>query len=160
MSEIDENNEKITEESKKERKTNTLTKGKQADFLAHLAFTSDILGSAEAVESPLSLIYKERQNNPDFARRWSEAQRLSYGYLEAALVCRALKSVLAQAKDDEDRVTFKDAVALLAPHLREPAKATRARKVPVLDPDGAAERFGALLKHYKIEVSTEEEQHG
>jgi hypothetical protein len=83
-------------------------------FLEHLAETSNISKSAARAGVTTARLYRERQQNPQFARDWLAA--LAEGYLQLEMeVLRRLREGDQQARQGE-RYDFANALRLLAAH--------------------------------------------
>lgn len=97
----------------------------RARFLACLAESSNITESARRAGVSTSKVYKERRQDPDFARAWLAALWEGYFLLEIE-VLRRLREGDQKAKDGE-RYDFANALRLLVAH-RENAAHTAAQQ--------------------------------
>jgi len=90
-------------------------------FLEHLAESSNITASANHVGVPTSRLYRERRQNPEFARAWLAALGEGYFLLEME-VLRRLREGDQKAKEGE-RYDFANALRLLTAHRENAAHA-------------------------------------
>ena len=93
----------------------------RARFLACLAESSNITESARRAGVSTSKVYKERRQDPDFARAWLAALWEGYFLLELE-VLRRLREGDQKAKDGE-RYDFANALRLLVAHRENAAHA-------------------------------------
>jgi hypothetical protein len=91
-------------------------------FLEHLAQTSNIAKSAAHAGVSTARLYRERQQNPQFAREWLAA--LAEGYIQLEMeVLRRLREGDQQTPQG-DRYDFANALRLLAAHRGNAAEAS------------------------------------
>lgn len=91
-------------------------------FLEHLAETSNISKSAARAGVSTARLYRERQQNPQFARDWLCALAEGYLQLEMEVLRRLREGDQQTAKGD--RYDFANALRLLAAHRDNAAQAT------------------------------------
>lgn len=90
-------------------------------FLEHLAESSNITASAAHANVSTAKLYRERRQDPEFARAWLAA--LSEGYLLLEMeVLRRLREGDQKAKEG-DRYDFANALRLLTAHRESAAHA-------------------------------------
>lgn len=66
----------------------------QAKFIENLAETANVSAAARAVRISRQHLYRLRDENPEFAAAWLEAERLGTGVLEGEAARRAHKGTL------------------------------------------------------------------
>jgi hypothetical protein len=93
-------------------------------FLNELAESSNVTAAAEAANVSQSLVYKERRNNPDFAREWYAALAEGYDNLEMELLGILRSGKLEQVDADGNKTRFDIGTAFrcLAAHREAAAK--------------------------------------
>lgn len=69
-------------------------------FIAELAETSNVKAAAEAASVSQSHVYKQRRDDPDFARRWYGALAEGYDNLEMELLERLRSGRLEETGQD------------------------------------------------------------
>ncbi len=90
-------------------------------FLDYLSESSNISASAERAGVSTSRVYKERRNDPKFARDWLAALWEGYFYLEME-VLRRLREGDQKARENE-RYDFANALRLLTAHRDNASRA-------------------------------------
>lgn len=122
----------------RKRRPEEWTMQDQADFLAHLAMTANVVRSARAIGKSDDSAYYRRKKSASFRRLWGEALTEGYARLEAELLDRALNGrrvTKITAKGVESTVTeISDhlGIQLLRQHGRAVAEA-RALAGPVVE---------------------------
>lgn len=93
-------------------------------FLNELAETSNVKAAAQAANVSQSLVYKERRDNPDFARQWYAALAEGYDNLEMELLgmLRAGKTEDVDAEGNKRKFDIGTAFRCLAAHRETVAK--------------------------------------
>ena len=93
-------------------------------FLNELAETSNVKAAAEAANVSQSLVYKQRRDNPQFARQWYAALAEGYDNLEMELLgrLRAGKTEDVDADGTRHKFDIGTAFRCLAAHRETVAK--------------------------------------
>lgn len=82
------------------------------DFLAHLASTSNVTGSAKHAGVGTTTAYEARRTDPEFNRKWQQALLEGYEHLELELLHRLRAGEVKQAPTVKRRKpTFDNATA-------------------------------------------------